>query len=95
MINKFYYELPQKFYTFYKKFPTPAYSPFYEKLEEISLRVFESRIEQQWSDVVPYEDTLANMKHEYMENELLSGRLLSGIPNSWWWIVLVSFGAAA
>ena len=47
-IHDCFYILPEKFFTTFEKFVTGRYSPFNAKLNELSLKVFESGIRQFW-----------------------------------------------
>jgi uncharacterized membrane protein YeaQ/YmgE (transglycosylase-associated protein family) len=68
-INENYYIMDQKFFTFYKQFPTAPYSVFHERLEEFSLRLSETGVKDRWNQFLPYENALAKIKREYMERE--------------------------
>jgi hypothetical protein len=46
--SDFYYLLPEKFFTMYETLMTTRFSPFVERFEEFSLRIFESGIKQHW-----------------------------------------------
>jgi hypothetical protein len=43
-----YYILPEKLYSLYEKMSTTRFSPFTERFEELSMRIFESGIKQRW-----------------------------------------------
>lgn len=46
----FFYKLDEKFDSFYLKFPMSAYTFFHQKLQEMSLKVFESGIKKAWTN---------------------------------------------
>jgi hypothetical protein len=50
--SDFFYILPEKFLTFYESLTTSRYSPFTERLEKISLKIFESGIKQHWKTLL-------------------------------------------
>ena len=47
-VSEFYYKLEERFNTYYLKFVVAPASLFYERLQEFSLKVFESGIRQRW-----------------------------------------------
>ena len=65
----FYYVLPEKFYSFYLFFTMSYFSPFGERMQKYSLRIFESGIKQKLTAMNPYEDLRAKKEREYYENE--------------------------
>lgn len=68
----YYYRMPEKFYSYYSKFPTTAYSPYGDRLQEYSLKIHESGIKQRWnslSSFSKYEDIAAVKKREQIINE--------------------------
>lgn len=71
-IADYYYMLPEKIFTVYDSLIATRLSPFAEKLEEYSLRIFESGIKQHWkvllhaiSDGIDLNQILI-IKEEYM-----------------------------
>lgn len=65
----YYYKLPEKFYTFYKKFPTTSDSMFADRLEEYSLRVHEAGLKQHWKTLISFEDTADIKQRQSDANE--------------------------
>ena len=47
--NQFYYKLDGKFSSFYLKFPIAMKTFFHQKLQKLSLRIFESGIKKSWT----------------------------------------------
>lgn len=47
-----FYILPEKLFAFYETLMTGRYSPFADRFEEISLRIFESGIKQHWTTLL-------------------------------------------
>ena len=66
---KFYYMLDAKFSTFYLNLPVSRFSYFQQRLQELSLKIFESGIRQRWTTKNPFEDAQARKEREYYENE--------------------------
>lgn len=64
-----FYRLPQKFYSFYKFIPTALYSPLADKLQDYSLRIFESGIKQHWTTMISLEDMSEVKKREAIAYE--------------------------
>lgn len=52
-LRSFFYILPQKFYSTYENYLTSRSSPFNKRLNEISLKVFETGIRHHWEDLSP------------------------------------------
>jgi hypothetical protein len=50
--SDFYYLLSEKFFMIYDKLMTMRFSPFTERFEEFSLRIFESGIKQHWKTML-------------------------------------------
>jgi hypothetical protein len=50
--SDFYYILPEKVIAIYETLTTGRFSPFTERLDEISLRIFESGIKQYWKTLL-------------------------------------------
>ena len=67
--TEFYYMLDAKFSTFYLNLPVSRFSYFQQRLQELSLRIFESGIRQRWTAKNPFEDAQARKEREYYENE--------------------------
>lgn len=77
----FYYQLPERFYTFYLFFMMNQYSPFGERMQELMSNMFESGLQQHWIAQPPKEDSQARKQREYNENEeyLMNLKDLSGL----------------
>ena len=60
--SEFYYKLEEKFNTFYLKLLVASKSIFYERLQEFSLKVFESGIRQHWEVVNPLMSAISSRK---------------------------------
>ena len=60
--SEFYYKLEEKFNTFYLKLLVAPKSIFYERLQEFSLKVFESGIRQHWEVVNPLMSAISSRK---------------------------------
>jgi hypothetical protein len=67
--SKFYYILPEKFFTTYDNLMTTRYSPFAEKLEEFSMRIFESGIKQLFNTLMEKITKKIDFKHISITNE--------------------------
>lgn len=65
----FYYKLSEKFYTFFKRFPTGLYSPFADRLQEYSLKIHESGIKEHWKTLMSFEDMTAVKQRKINANE--------------------------
>jgi hypothetical protein len=65
----FHYKVPILLYPYYKKFPVVAFSFFTERLQEFSLRVFESGIKQLWRAHLGLEDMESVRTRESEANE--------------------------
>lgn len=66
---EYYYKLDEKFNTHYLEFPTSKKSFFMNRLQEFSLRIFESGLKQLWSKINPVEDIKGLKERKYFENE--------------------------
>ena len=66
---EFYYMLDAKFSTFYLNLPLSFFSYFQQRLQDLSLRIFESGIRQRWTAKNPFEDAQARQERRYYENE--------------------------
>jgi hypothetical protein len=51
-LDDFYYVLPEKLFTTYEKLLSGQFSPFNDRFNEISLKVFESGVRQHWRNVL-------------------------------------------
>ena len=95
--SKYYYKLDEKFSSFYLKFPIPMKTFFHEKLEELSLRVFESGIKYQWNTDIASKTTKnaksSNSKNLTNLNKILPAfyLLLIGLISSAFTFVLEIF----
>jgi hypothetical protein len=56
--SDFYYILPEALLMQYEFFVTSSISPFHERLNELSLRIFESGIRQHWKKIMPFADMI-------------------------------------
>jgi hypothetical protein len=96
-IDDFYYVLPEKLFTSYETLLTGKLSKFNERLNEISLRVFESGIRQHWKVVLDAQYLKANFMRiaEVKERSLLMIKDMVGILKLCgicWLVSLIAFG---
>ena len=61
-VSRFYYKLEEKFNIFFLKFLVAPRSFLYERLQEFSLKVFESGIRQHWDIMNPLKPELKNLQ---------------------------------
>ena len=54
-----YYRLPEKLLTYFMRFPTATFSPFTDRIQEFSLKVFQAGLRQHWSSMIDNEDMKA------------------------------------
>lgn len=73
-LRTFYYILPEKFYSTYENFLTSRFSPFNERLNEISLEIFETGIRQHW--VTMSSNRLQDIAYQELDNMLKLSDLL-------------------
>lgn len=76
-----FYILPEKMLTMYENFMTARFSPFSERLEEISLQIFESGIKQHWKILLHKLTNQFDLEVSYIVNEeymlKMSGNMFS------------------
>jgi hypothetical protein len=65
----YFYRVPEKLYLFYVEFTTAPYSPFASRLQDYSLRFFESGVRQHWSTLLSFEDMSVVKQRESEANE--------------------------
>lgn len=76
----YFYKLPMKFYSFYKMLPTAAYSPFVEKFQGYSYKIFESGVRQHWEKMISFEDmTSVRQREANASDDLLNLEDMSGV----------------
>ena len=71
----FYYQLPEKLHTFYLKFTTGIFSPFTDRLQDLSLKFFEGGLGHLWKSMIEKENMKAVREREAIE----SGDYLMGL----------------
>lgn len=70
----FYYRVPEKFYSFYLRFPTIPFSMFNDRLQKFSTRIHESGVKQHWQALLNFEESSEirkwkfNAEEEYLLN---------------------------
>lgn len=65
----YYYRLPTQLYSYYLRFPMGPFSPFTERLQEYSLRIFESGIKEHWKTMRNFEDMAEVKQRKIIANE--------------------------
>jgi hypothetical protein len=68
-VSSSYYILPEKFFSFFISLLTTRYSPFNEKLEEFSLRIFESGVKSYWKVLLMLTEEKINLEQLAIDNE--------------------------
>lgn len=68
-VSDYYYILPEKLLTMYENFMTSRFCPFTERLEDISLQVFESGIKQHWKILMRKLTDQIDLDISYIINE--------------------------
>ena len=64
VIKNFYYMLPQTCFNFYEKYSLSVLSPFEKRLNEISLKIFETGIKQHWKTLM-----MENVRTNYLHRK--------------------------
>jgi hypothetical protein len=67
----FYYKVPEKLYTFYSKFLVGIDSPLTDRLQDYSLKLFESGVRQHWRSMITFEDIEKYKQRRLQEDEQL------------------------
>jgi hypothetical protein len=68
-VSNSYYILPEKFFSFFISLLTTRFSPFNEKLEEFSLRIFESGVKSYWKVLLELTEEKINLEQLAIDNE--------------------------